>query len=322
MLSTPPARLRTRHPFVSVAAMMILSTALLVETAGCGDYLACEQTDGEGRCAVLVTGGGGGGLEGFASATRLEHLGLATLLRSYTQAGGSTVLLDYHAMAASPEARDVLDRYVAALGAVDPSKLDSPQERLAFWINGYNAAVIQGVLADYQGSESFQVVGSGTFFDRLLTLGGQQLTLNQVENVIVRGDLQHASAQGLTSAQSALFAKWHSELWQGATPDARLHAAFNCAALSCPSLLAAEPFVYTAATLDAQLASSVRGWLDAEKGASAQGISKLFDWYAKDFVASEGSVEAFIAKHRTGGTQGVALDTFLEYDWTLNIVLR
>lgn len=30
----------------------------------------------------------------------------------------------------------------------------------------------------------------------------------------------------------------------------------------------------------------------------------------------------FITKHRTSGTQGVALDTFLAYDWTLNIVPR
>jgi hypothetical protein len=302
----------------SLILLLAAAPLLLTSASGC-DYLRCDQTDEEGRCAVVLSVPGGGiDAKEFANATRLDHLGLAAVMRSYAKSDSVATRVDYAGIAASPEAQFQLTQYLAGMAEVDPSKLESPEQRFAFWVNTYNAHVVQGVLDNWDGKPSYKVTDTSDFFDKLLVVAGQQMSLNQIENVIVRGDVSTYAPADAT--QRALFAKWHTELWNGKTPDARLHAAFNCGALSCPDLLAGDPFVFRAETLEAQLEANTKAWLDAAKGASAAGISKLFDWYKQDFVAEEGSVEAFIAKHRTGGATGINLTNYLEYDWTLNIV--
>lgn len=308
-------RIRTRSALLALSALVIALTA----ATGC-DYLACDDSAEDGKCAIRVAGGGGDA-ESFANATRLEHLGLAALMRVYAKSDSVATRVDYQGIAESPEAQFQLGQYIAGMAAVDPSKLESPEQRFVFWVNTYNAHVIQGVLDNWGGSASYKVTDTEGFFARTIRVAGQDMTLDQIENVIVRGDKEHPSYGTVTdAAQRDLFAKWHQETWEGKPVDARLHAAFNCGALSCPDLLDSDPFVFRAELLETQLATNTKAWLDSAKGAGPNGISILFDWYGKDFIDAEGSIEAFIAKHRTAGTTGVKLDAFLDYDWTLNIV--
>lgn len=283
---------------------------MLASLSACGEWIKADDFQGG---AV----GNGGDL---SAVTSLRHDALSMVMTRYTVKSGDAVLFDYDGLAADGEARALLDHYLASLASVDPSKLASPAERLAYWINGYNAGVIQGVLRDYQGDPTFKVVDTGAFFDNpSVVFGGETMTLNQVENLVARGDTRHNSGKGVSTARLELFAKWHQELWPGGKVDARIHAAFNCGALSCPNLLSSEPFVYTAATLEDQLQNNIVAWLDAEKGAGSAGISQLFFWYKEDFIAHSGSVEDFIAQYRTGGLDGVDTSSYIEYDWTLNI---
>jgi hypothetical protein len=72
-----------------------------------------------------------------------------------------------------------------------------------------------------------------------------------------------------------------------ATVDPRIHAALNCAAVSCPPLL---DRAYTAATLDADLAARWRAFLGSSRAARIDGrgrltLSSLFDWFAEDVEA-------------------------------------
>ncbi|MBW2734107.1 MAG: DUF547 domain-containing protein [Deltaproteobacteria bacterium] len=287
---------------------------LTMALAGCGEWIKADD----------FKGGAGGALEDFPEVESLEHYGLSVVMERYTQSVSSPsdqqVLFDYDGLAADGEARYLLDQYLASLASVDPSKLATPAERLAYWINGYNAGVVQGVLRDYEGKANFSVVDTGSFFDTpSYVFGGETMTLNQLENLVVRGDTEHAAASGVSSERATLFATWHGELWPEGKVDARMHAAFNCAALSCPNLLSGSPFVYRAANLEALLQQNIVAWLDAAKGANAGGISQLFDWYAKDFVAHSGSVESFIETYRTDGLEGIDTTRYLDYDWTLNI---
>lgn len=303
-----------RPPLKAISAALLGAAVLL--TAGCAEYVAYD--DG----FELPGGQAPASLEGF-TASALGHLQLRGLMSRYVGPGadGAYVLLDYDALAASDEARFTLDQYLAVLAAVDPAKLTSRAERLAYWINAYNAAVVRGVLARYKGDPTFKVTSSGTFFDDPVhTFGGQKMTLNHLEQGVLRGAWSHASIPR-SGALLEQLKTWHAELWgAGGKVDPRFHAAVNCAALSCPNLLAAAPFAYDAASLEAQLQAATVAWLDsAAKGAGPAGISRLFDWYRDDFVASHGGVDAFIAAYRTGGLQGVDSGRFLDYDWTLNI---
>lgn len=308
MRDEPAPSRRLRAPARSAIACLALSCAL----AGCGDYIKLSD-DADGSVA-------GGSLEDFPTVDRLSHYQLSALLAPFVQRKGQFVLLDYDGLAADKEALYLLDRYRAMLAAVDPSDLRGPDQRFAYWVNGYNASVIRGVIAKYRGKHTFKVIDSAGFFSqRRYTFAGIQLSLDQVEHVITRGKLDHAAAAGVDAQTKKRFETWHRQLWPDGKVDARLHAAFNCAALSCPNLLATDPYVYDPATLDKQLEAQITSFLDSAKGASGTGISSLFDWYGQDFVDDAGSVDKFIAKHRTKGTSGIDTDRFLDYDWTLNI---
>ena len=300
-----------QHLAVSVHVLVIGVSALAL---GCGEFVAYDGPAGNGPGVATEVGD-------FPGDGTLAHEALSGLMsRSLTTTSDKKfVLLDYDAIDKS-EDRYQLKGSLVMVAEVDPSKLKDKNERLAYWINGYNAAVAQGVLRAYLGSSSYKVTDSGAFFDTAdYTFGGVVLTLNQVENGVLRGVWTHAGVKAADAASLAKMKTWHQELWGGGKVDARFHAAVNCAALGCPNLLADAPYVYRAATLDAQLDKAAKAWLDnADKGAGSGGISKLFHWYGDDFINDAGSVEAFIKAHRTGGAAGVNLTAFLPYDWTLN----
>jgi Protein of unknown function, DUF547 len=303
-----PSNSRTR----AILAPLLISAALL---AGCSEWVVYDDD-------FVPRGGTASTLDDF-SATKLQHLKLRGLMSGYVSAGKDSayVLVDYLALDDSDEARYTLEQYLNVLASVDPSKLVSKNERYAYWINAYNAGVITGVINAFGGSSSYKVTDSSSFFDKPnLTVGGQKaMTANHIEQGVLRGAWDHASIPK-SGALLAQLKTWHKELWSGGSIDARFHAAVNCAALSCPNLLAAAPYAYDPATLDKQLDAAVKQWLDsADKGAGPGGVSKLFDWYKSDFEASHGSVDKFIAAFRTEGLKNVSTSSFLTYDWTLNI---
>ncbi len=290
------------------SAVAVMTMALL---GGCGQY-----TTYDGSLP------GGNTIDELRNATRLNHLALAGPSALYVREtdDGSSVVVDYDGWSADPEALHLLDDYLAALGTVLPTSLESEAERLAYWINGYNASVIRGVLDNYEGSHDYSVI-DGSFFDEArYTFGEVLLSLNQVEQGVIRGDFDHASLVSVAGDVRDLIELWHEDLWDGDPVDPRVHAVLNCAALGCPNLLASAPYVYRADRLEEQLETATRRWLDnLEKGAGPDGISQLFDWYAEDFTAGGGSVEGFITAHRSQGLTGVDTTSFIPYDWTLNI---
>ena len=148
-----------------------------------------------------------------------------------------------------------LDTYLASLAAPLPSSA-TKEERMAFWINAYNANVFKSVLANMPLKSVKDVKG---FFDKIQhSVGGEPLVLNAME------------------ANARAFGDW------------RTHAAVNCASASCPPL---RDEAYAPERLDQQLAEQATRWLaDPQRGLRLEGKmlwgSKIFKWYAKDFVPS------------------------------------
>jgi hypothetical protein len=214
------------------------------------------------------------------------------LLRRYVAEG----LVNY---AGLKEEREPLDRYLLRLREVKVARLPSREERLAFWINAYNACVLKGVLDHYPLKSVRNVRG---FFGRMLyPVGGKQLTLDEIE------------------AEGRALGDW------------RIHFALVCASSSCP-LLRSE--AYVSDRLDDQLVDQVRGFLaDPSRGLrneEASGVlwlSKIFQWHAKDFVpAAPLTVEALlpVISPYLDPTLAQAIQQrrpkakFLDYDWSIN----
>ncbi len=245
------------------------------------------------------------------------------LLAGYTRIDGlGNALVDYDGLDSDAAASAQLEGYLGALAGHDPEALTSHEERLAFWLNAYNAAVLAGVLDAYGGDPAFTVLDSGAFFDGPeITVCSTALTLNQLEHGVVRGKLDHAAVLAADEDTQDAIAAYHEDLWGGAVVDARIHVGLNCASIGCPNLRTAQaPFAYEAATVDAQLDEAARVYVDdAGKGAGPDGISRIFQWFSGDFDPEYGGAAGFVEEHRTDGLDGVDTGAWLEYDWTLNI---
>ncbi len=227
--------------------------------------------------------------------------------------------VDYAAAAAD---RADLDRYLAALAARSPDShpevFPHEHDRLAYWINAYNASAIALVLREYPiagvrdvrplGPFSFLLPkGAGFFLLRRVVLGGKSTTLYGLENVVIRRRFD----------------------------EPRIHFALNCASIGCPRL-PAEAF--EGARLETQLARETTRFLAERRNAHARpdereiALSSIFDWFEDDFTGwlerrhpGRGStLEAYVRLH-AGDELARELDAcadcdvvFVPYDWGLN----
>ena len=295
---------------------------ILLLLAACGQFVPADQALSDGNTALaadvnLAT------REELVAVEQLAHYSQDGLLRYHTGdvmwGGGTARGVDYAGILASAEARVTLADSLANLGAVAPAALQGQDEQLAFWMNLYNVWVVQGIVTtleadpDYPGVESDEWALFNTAF---VQVGGLELTLNQVEHCVIRGDEQSFELYVEDAAMEAQLWAWHEALWEGGVVDARIHVGMNCASVGCPDITAGA---WQPATLDSDLdAAATRFLAHPGKGAGPDGISTLFSWFAGDFEASHGGARAFVEAYREGGSSGVNYDTYLPYSWELN----
>lgn len=294
-----------------------------VALAACGQFVPADQAlDAAGSTPAnveLTT------RDALADATHLGHYALDGLLATHTGdvswGGGEARALAWAELSDSPEARLALSDTVANMASVDPTKLESQAEKLAFWMNLYNAWTLQGVLDAQAADPAFESVSADEFalFNvAFVQVGGVSLSLNQLEHGVMRADpasMDFYFPEGEAALRTQVEA-WHADLWQGDPVDARIHVGVNCASVGCPDLGARA---WQAATLDADLdAAATRFVNHPGKGAGPNGVSQLFRWFEADFAGSHGGMRAFVARYRDGGDADVDYDATLEYDWALN----
>jgi len=97
--------------------------------------------------------------------------------------------------------------------------------------------------------------------------------------------------------------------------DARVHFAVNCAAKSCPPLLNRA---WTAENLegfyDAQAKAFINNPAFNRIGANQVTVSKIFEWYAKDFD----NLISYLNQYSAVKINPRAQVRFMDYDWALN----
>ena len=210
-----------------------------------------------------------------------DHSGFHALLQKNVSPQGK---VNYQAFKRD---RTVLRMYLFALSKYTPNKMWSKQEKLAYWINAYNAMTIDLIIRN-------QPIGSIKDIDNpwkqsLWKLGGAMYNLDTIEHQILRK-----------------------------MGDPRIHFAINCASFSCPILLNEA---FTANSVDTQLDILTKRFVnDTQRNTitpKAITISKIFKWFSKDFKKNQTLIE-FLNTYAAITIDQNATINYMDYNWELN----
>jgi len=168
----------------------------------------------------------------------------------------------------------------------------SPEgEEKAYLINVYNLFVISKIADSYPVGSPMD--DSGFFTDKTFNLNGEQISLDHLENGIIR--------------------KEHT--------DPRLHFTLVCGALGCPPI---TDFAYRQELLDMQLDQQTKlalndtYFIHSVEDNETIYLSEIFDWYEEDFGKNKKEVVAYINGFRTDKFDENYKVQYYPYDWTLN----
>ncbi|MBI1196241.1 MAG: DUF547 domain-containing protein [Phenylobacterium sp.] len=206
--------------------------------------------------------------------------------------------VDYRAWRDNAADRSALAAYLRALQGTSPRTL-APNEQVAFWSNLYNAETLRVVLDAYPVSSILSIrptlVSFGPWKAKTLRVDGADLSLDEVENRILR----------------PVFG------------DPMIHYALNCASISCPNL---RPRAWRGATLAADLERAARDYINHPRGVrtASKGLvlSSIYKWYRADFGDSDAAILKHLARFAAPSLRAV-LDARppiagYAYDWDLN----
>ena len=174
-------------------------------------------------------------------------------------------------------------------------------DRVAFLINAYNVHVLTRTLSQYRRPGFRSVSDIPGFFDRqAVVVGGKAITLNDLENRLLRP-----------------------------LGEPRIHAALVCGARSCPPL---RREAYRGSVLDRQLDEQSRRWINDPAKNRVDGdalyLSRILEWYGADFAAAPyGGIVGYVKTYakpngpidRLLASRANPEVAWLEYDWAINL---
>ncbi len=219
--------------------------------------------------------------------------------------------VDYKAAKAAPA---LLTQYLEQLGSISPAdfKKNWPrEERLALFMNAYNAGCIAAILQHYPVKTIQSIPGIWDL--QFIKIAGRGYSLNQIRT-------QHLL-----------------QVFR----DEKIHTALACPAKSCPRLIQEA---YTGPRVEGQLFLAARRfvndsrWTQILPEAGKVRISKIYQWYGNDFnldfgapadnergfSPAEYAVLSFIAHYLDDPEKTKFLEEgdfkvkYLDFDWTLN----
>jgi MoaA/NifB/PqqE/SkfB family radical SAM enzyme len=198
------------------------------------------------------------------------------------------------------ERRALLDEFVAYLGAESPEShpghFVTDDDRLAYWLNAYNAFTLHAILEEYPLTSVWKTRDGQFFQRRRHVAGGRPVSLDDIEHEILR--------RGFA--------------------EPRIHFAINCGSNGCPPL---RPSAFEPGGLRETLRAAAERFLAQEWNLRVDHearrifISRLFKMYAADFAGRAGStrdyrlgVLRFVAEHT-----GLAFEAIADYDVVYNV---
>jgi len=229
------------------------------------------------------------------SAGTFDHSKFDQALKKYVDDKG---LVDYNSIAEDSG----FSEYVQALQTARVEEF-SRDGQLAFWINGYNAVTIDKVIKKKPKKSVRETFIPGVwtatkfFTSREHIVAGKRLSQDDIEHEILRKQFK----------------------------DPRIHFAIICASMGCPPL---PRLAYTEENVQTRLEEETRKYLNSPRGTridraeNTLHVSKLFDWFATDFIQKSGSTLAFMQPYLHEEVR-IFLErdpviSYLEYNWALN----
>ncbi len=219
------------------------------------------------------------------------HDAWAKLLQKYVKDG----TVDYKGFSSDSK---VLDGYLEKLEKKDISSY-SPGQKLAFWINAYNAFTVKLILNHYPIKSIRNI--HNPWGQRVWKAAGQTISLDQIEHKILRPEFK----------------------------EPRIHFAVVCASIGCPDL---QNFAFRGDKINEQLARVAREFFASSKHFYIKKdgnsviiyISKIFNWFGNDFGKSKEERIAFMLTYLDQSTADKIKKAksvkfkYLPYDWNLN----
>jgi len=215
--------------------------------------------------------------------------------------------------------------YLESLNNISPDDFNTwtDSQKIAFWINAYNAFTIKAIIDHYPIQRSFTLVGifyapknsilqiPGVWKKLQFQAVGQNVTLDHIEHGILRKEFN----------------------------EPRIHAAINCASISCPDL---RNEAYISDKIDKQLDDSSKNFVNSktkgvliDKNKNKIKVSKIFKWFGDDFFSNYHKQEFNDKSDKQNGTLGFIYKyinddekifllnsnyklKYMSYDWSLN----
>lgn len=201
------------------------------------------------------------------------------------------------------DSSQIFNQWLADIEPLNLQSLSNSNERLAMWINLYNAFTIASVLKSYPlTSIQPKILGipnwiafAWFFYRPTHKVNQRYYYLNQIEHQILRRQFN----------------------------EPRIHFALVCASIGCP-LLRNE--AYKPESIYEQLEDDAVRFINNPEKVRYDSLnqilycSKIFKWYENDFLKIAPSIPDYIRSH---AKVDIPLDvntsiSYLNYDWSLN----
>mmetsp|Transcript_25069 Transcript_25069/g.52119 ORF Transcript_25069/g.52119 Transcript_25069/m.52119 type:complete len:300 (-) Transcript_25069:252-1151(-) len=198
--------------------------------------------------------------------------------------------------------------FEAYLGQLEKAQVSTlPElEKLAFWINAYNAICVSLLLKNWDkvansdgkySINNLSSMGTAVWDQEAGVVGGKTYSLNDIEHKELRG-------------------KWN---------EPAIHGCIVCASASCPNLRT-EAFV--GSKIRDQMDDQIRSWMKNDtKGLVLKGrklyLSRIFLWFGDDFGGWEGLMK-WLPQYLEDGDAKARIERdaaavrFFEYSWEMN----
>ncbi len=212
---------------------------------------------------------------------KIDHSEWDALLKKHVDQQGD---VDYKAFAKDKEK---LTSYLKELGQNPIASTAEKNERLAYYINLYNAGTVHLILENYPLKSIKDI--SRPWDKNWVTVGNSKYSLGDIEHKILRK-----------------------------MDEPRIHFAINCASYSCPRLLNEA---FKASTMETQLETAARAFVnDPKRNAITEQvveISEIFKWFKKDFT-TKGTLKNYLNTYSNIKLLPTTKITYKDYDWRLN----
>ncbi|MDC6365548.1 MULTISPECIES: DUF547 domain-containing protein [Flavobacteriaceae] len=214
-------------------------------------------------------------------SSKPEHIIWGNLLQQYVNDDGDVNYAEFK----KDETR--LDEYLNHLSQNPPATTWSKNEKLAYYINLYNAATVKLILVNHP-IESIRDIPN-RWKKKWIQVGSITTSLNAIEHKILRK-----------------------------MNEPRIHFAINCASYSCPRLF---NVAFTQENMEQLLTKATKDFVnDPKRNRFENGkakLSKIFKWYKGDFTIEKSLLE-YIDPYLENSIDKNASIEYLDYDWSLN----